>query len=193
MAPRLGEAERSEPHVEAGAQRVRIKRDVAVAGEPAIEAAIEVAEIEVKVLGLDAHIAHNAGLDTGTHGPAHLGIAARGKDGCGRIDIADREPCRQVRQKTVERVSRPAAYGRHPVIAGAASERAIHDSGAFDAGPVDVAFGAHDHLSELPVVADRAADEAAGNIELVDAVPLRLAPAPAAVDAQIKPGPVVDR
>src|SRR5262249_17500911 len=64
---------------------------------------------------------------------------------------------------------------------------------AFDARPVDVALGSDDGLAELPVVTDGAADEAAREVERIQGVPLGTAPAAAAVDAEIKPGPGIDR
>src|SRR5262249_50048103 len=75
-----------------------------------------------------------------------------------------------------------------------ATPRAQHGGGGpFDARPVDVALGSDDSLAELPVVTDGAADEAAREVERIHGVPLGTAPAAAAVDAEIKPGPGIDR
>ena len=102
-------------------------------------------------------------------------------------------PAGDVGQEPVEGVAETAAHGGEPLVAGLATGRAQHVRGAFDARPVDVAFGADHDLANLPVVTDGAADQAAGDIELGDPIPLGMTPAAAAIDADIEAGPVVDR
>src|SRR5215831_16287632 len=101
-------------------------------------------------------------------------------------------PVKYGRKRSKLKPTRPRAVASH-FVAGLATRRAQHGGGAFDARPVDVALGSDDGLAELPVVTDGAADEAAREVERIHGVPLGTAPAAAAVDAEIKPGPGIDR
>src|SRR5712691_5669841 len=167
---------RSEPHVRAGAKQVGVERHVAGRHEGAIEAAVEVAELE-------------AGADR----PARRGDAAGREARQGGIDVADREAAGEIRQEPVQGIAEAAAHGRQPVVARRAAGRAQSRRRSPDVGPVDVALDAERGLAELPIVADGAADQPARHVEPVDAVPLRAAPAAAAVDAEIEAGPAVAR
>src|SRR5215831_581490 len=188
-------AQASEPQVRPAAKDVGGERYVAAGQETAIEAAIEVAEIDVEILGLQAHIADDADFEAGAHGPAGVSDAAARQDRQGQagVDVAHREPAGKVGQEAVEGVAYPPAHGGEPLVAGLAAPRAQHGGRPFDARPVDVALGADHRLAELPVVAHGAADEAAGHVERVHAVPLGATPTAAAVDADVEAGPGVDR
>src|SRR6266851_4546325 len=179
---------RSEPHVGAGAKQVGVERHVAGRHEGAIEAAVEVAEIDVEVLGLHADIADDAELEAGADRPARRGDAAGREARQGGIDVADREAAGEIRQEPVQGIAEAAAHGRQPVVARRAAGRAQSRRRSPDVGPVDVAFDAERGLAELPIVADGAADQPARHVEPIDAVPLRAAPAAAAVDAEIEAG-----
>src|SRR5262245_1511646 len=183
----------SEPDVEASTEEVGVERRVAGRRETAIETAIEIAEIDIKVLGLHAHIADHADLEPDAEGPAGVAVAAAGQSRPRRADIPGRETAGDVGHEAVEGVAEAAAGGDEPLVARLAAGGTQHVRRALDSRPVDVAFGAQHDLVDLPVVADGAADEAAGDVEVVDAVPLRRAPAAATVDAEIEAGPVVDR
>src|SRR5262245_32894776 len=183
----------SEPDVEASTEDVGIERRVTGRHEAAIETAVEVAEIDIEVLGLHADVADHADLESDAEGPAGTAVAAAGQARPGRIDVASGEAAGDVGHEAVEGVAEAAARGDEPLVARLAAGGAQHVRRALDPRPVDVAFGAEHDLVDLPVVADGAADEAAGDVELVDAVPLRRAPTAAAVDAEIEAGPVVDR
>src|SRR5262245_38350465 len=89
----------SEPDVEAPTEDVGVERRVAGRHESAIETAIEIAEIDVEVLGLHAHIADDADLEPGAEGPAGTAVAAAGKARPGRIDVAGRESAGDVGQE----------------------------------------------------------------------------------------------
>src|SRR5262245_210721 len=184
----------SEAEVRPAAKHVGGERYVASGRETAIEAAVEVAEIDVKVLGLQAHIADEADLEAGADGPAGVAdAAARQERRRGGVDVAEREPAGEVGQEAVEGDAQPPAYGGEPLVAGLAAPRAQQGGRPFDARPVDVAFGAKHRLAELPVVTDGAADEAARYVERIQAVPLGATPAATAVDTDVEAGPGVDR
>src|SRR5262249_15887654 len=192
-APELLHTRGLEPHVESGAEDVSEQRDVAARQQAAIKPAVEVAEVDVEIFTLDAHVAHDAEFESGAHGPSGVGDAAAGKTGNARADVAERQAGGEIRQESIDRVADPRARRRQPRVATLAARRAEHVGRAFDAGPVDVALGANHELIDLPIVADGAADQPPGYIELVDAVPLGAPPAAPPVDAEIKAGPVVDR
>src|SRR5262249_1816223 len=118
----------------------------------------------------------------------HVGAAA--EDAGGERDVAAGG---EAAIEAVEAKAHAPARGGKPLVAGLATRRAQHGGGAFNARPVDVALGSDDGLAELPVVTDGAADEAAREVERIHGVPLGTAPAAAAVDAEIKPGPGIDR
>src|SRR5262245_28745002 len=182
----------SEPDVEASTEEVGVERRVAGRRETAIETAIEIAEIDIKVLGLHAHIADHADLEPDAEGPAGVAVAAAGQSRPRRADIPGRKTAGDVGHEAVEGVAEAAARGDQPLVARLAAGGTQHVRGALDPRPVDVAFGAQHDLVDLPVVADGAADKAAGDVERVDAVPPRRTPAAATVDTEIEPRPVVD-
>src|SRR5262249_46759845 len=186
-------AHASEPQVGPAAKDVGGERDVAAGQETAIEAAVEVAEIDVEIFGLQAHIADDADFEPGADGPAGVADAAARQARPVRVDVANREPAGEVRQEPVEGVAQPPAHGGEPLVAGLAAGRAQHRRGVSYSRPVAVALGADQGLAELPVVADGAADEAARYVEAIKTVPLGIAPAAAAVDTDVEAGPSVDR
>src|SRR5262249_37460734 len=165
-------AQASEPQVRPAAKDVGGERDVAAGQETAIEAAVEVAEIDVEIFGLQAHIADDAVWEPGAQGPAGVADAAARQQGRVGVDVAEREPAGEVRQEAVEGEAYPPAHGGEPLVARLAAPRAQHGGRPFDARPVDVALGAQHRRAELPVVADGAADEAARHVEAIKAVPL---------------------
>src|SRR5215813_9176508 len=95
-------AQASEPQVRPAAKDVGGERHVAAGRETAIEAAVEVAEIDVEILGLEAHIADDADFDAGAHGPAGVADAAARQQRQGGVDVAEREPAGEVGQEAVE-------------------------------------------------------------------------------------------
>src|SRR5262249_13954516 len=175
--------------VRPAAKDVGGERHVAAGRETAIEAAVEVAEIDVEILSLEAHVADDADFEAGAHGPAGVADAAARQQRQRGVDVAEREPAGEVGQETVEGEAHAPARGAEPLVARLAAPRTQHRGRSFDARPVDVALGANHALAELPVVADGAADEPAGHVEAVHGVPLRTAPAAAAVDADVEAGP----
>src|SRR5262249_28804302 len=136
-------AQASEPQVRPAAKDVGGERYVAAGRETAIEAAVEVAEIDVKIFGLQAHIADDADFEAGADGPAGVGDAAARKAGEGRggVDVADRGPAGDVGQEAVEGVAEPPAHGGEPLVARLAAAGAQHGGRPFDARPVDIALG----------------------------------------------------
>src|SRR5262249_43575256 len=90
--------------------------------------------------------------------------------------------------------------GAEPSVARLATNRAGKRGAAADVGPVDIALDTVNPIPGLPVVADGAADEAAGDIEIAGVEsgkgrrrPIAPAPGAAAVDTDIEPRPIVDR
>src|SRR6202044_3410306 len=88
-----------------------------------------------------------------------------------------------------------AAHGREPGVAGAAAQGAQRRGiGAFEVGPIDIALEAEDGAADLPIIAGGAADEAAGQPDAIRVrIPIGMAPAAAAVDAEIEAAPVIGR
>src|SRR3979490_1696516 len=101
----------SEVDVEAGAEDIGVERYAAARSETAIEAAVEVAEIDVEILGFHADIADDGELEAGADGPPCGGRAAGREAWQGGADVADREAGGDVGQDPVERVAEPAAHG----------------------------------------------------------------------------------
>src|SRR5262245_42936751 len=150
-----------EAHVGAAAKDVAGERYVAVRRETAIEPAVEVAEIDIQVLGLHTHIADKADLEAGADRPAGVADAPARQARPGGIDVAEREPAGEVGHETVEAKAQSRARGGKPLVAGLARRRSTEHRGrAFNARPIDVAFRADHGLAELPVIANGAADEA---------------------------------
>src|SRR5215831_8428945 len=100
-------AHASEPQVGPAAKDVGGEGYVAAGQETAIEAAVEVAEIDVEIFGLQAHIADDADFEAGADGPAGVGDAAARQDRQGQagVDVAHREPAGKVEQEAVEGVA----------------------------------------------------------------------------------------
>src|SRR5262245_51747989 len=117
-------AQASEPQVRPAAKDAGGERHVAAGRKTAIEAAVEVAEIDVKIFGLQAHIADKADFEAGAHGPAGVADAAARQDRHGGVDVAEREPAGDVRQEAVEGQAEPPARGGEPLVAGLAAPRA---------------------------------------------------------------------
>src|SRR3974390_1569617 len=157
---------RSEVIVQTGADDVGavvdVRRDArhADAGPAA-----RLAEIGVEVFDLGGERTGDCGFDPRAAGPAGLPLGRAAEYGRG-LQIADSETAGDVGQQAVERVADAAADGAEPVVLELATSRAVRGGRALHAAPVDVAFEpAHDAVS-LPVVADGAAEHAAGSVEV---------------------------
>src|SRR5262249_23556161 len=85
--------------------------------ETAIEAAVEVAEIDVEILGLEAHIADDADFEAGADSPAGVSDAAARQDrqGQGGVDVANPEPAGKVGQQADQALppAPPRPWGGH--------------------------------------------------------------------------------
>src|SRR6516164_9160393 len=111
-------AQASEPQVRPAAKDVGGERHVAAGQETAIEATVEVAEIDVEIFGLEAHIADDADFEPGAHGPAGVADAAARQERQRGVDVAEREPAGEVREEAVEGDTQPPAHGGEPLVAG---------------------------------------------------------------------------
>src|SRR4029077_6068737 len=150
----------SEPDVEASTEEIGVERRVAGRHESAIETAIEIAEIDIEVLGLHADIADHADLEPDAEGPAGVAVAAPRQSRARHADIPGRETAGDVGHEAVEGIAEAAAGGDEPLVACLAARGTQHVRGALDPRPVNVPCGPQHDLVDLPVVADGAADQA---------------------------------
>src|SRR5262249_49506426 len=185
--------ERSEPIVHAGAEEIRVKCDVvgdrhAVAIEPAIEAA----EIDIEIFDLGCPVERERGFESGADRPAGIVAARRGEARVRGLDIAECGPARAVRHEPIRGITEAAAHRGEPGVARRAAGRTQIIGRAADAGPVDVTFDTGDDLAELIIVAGGAADDPAADVAAAGRIPVRTAEPAAAVDADVKSGPLVD-
>src|SRR5262249_57147009 len=110
-------ARTSTRQVRSAAKDVGGERYVAAGQETAIEAAIEVAEIDVEIFGLEAHIADDTDFEARAHGPAGVSDAAARQEQRGGVDVAEREPAGEVRQEAGEGDAQPPTHGGEPLVA----------------------------------------------------------------------------
>src|SRR4030081_381777 len=183
--------DRSEPEVHAASDRVRTEFLVVVHDAVEPPAAIEAAEVVVEIFDLGGPIAGDRKLDAGAGGPADLRVGRAAEARMRRRHVAEGGAAGDVGHPAIERIAQAAARGAEPGVLAAAAADASPVGGPLDVGPVDVALQADHPGAELPVVADRAADHAARRVEAAGAVPARAAPGAAAVDTDVKAGPVV--
>src|SRR5262249_27926331 len=100
-------AQASEPQVRPAAKDAGGEQSVGPGRKPEMEPAVEVAEIDEKIFGLQAHIADEAASEAGAQGPAGVADAAARQDRQGGVDVAEREPAGDVRQEAVEGQAEP--------------------------------------------------------------------------------------
>src|SRR5579862_6518073 len=180
--------------IHAGAQNVGVKRHVVGRGRAAVAgcAAVETAEIEVKILDPGGPVGGKCGFKTAAQRPADI-VAGVLRARRRRLDIAERGARCDIGHETVGRIADAAAYRRQPVIAGLAAGRAIAIAAAVEVGRIEVALDTDDRLSDLIVVAELRADQAAADIAAAGTVPGGAAEAAAAVDAEIESCPAIGR
>src|SRR6516165_8342024 len=124
-----------------------------------------------------------------------------------RLHIGEGAASREIEQHTIRRITEAAARGRQPVVSGLALAAERTDAGSragIDCGIVPVALDAEHKAAGLEISAECAADYAAIIVRTAgcsrkapgpsDSIrgPFGIAPTPAAVDADIDAGPVVD-
>src|SRR4051794_40940176 len=178
----------SEPKIEPAAQDVARERYVIAGQGPAAEAAIDVAKVDVEILGFCSPGSEEPDLEPGADSPAEIGVILANEAWRVRADIADGETAGHIGHEAVEGVADAAAHGGEPRVAGLAAGRAERKRMPLDVGPVDVAFHAEHESADLPVVARGQAQEAAREVEVAGRIPGRRAPAAAAVKAEIEAG-----
>src|ERR1700720_2426793 len=83
--------ERSEAVIKSAADQIRRERDI-VACRAATDAAIEFAEVDIKVFRLEGPMRSDGEFEAGTGGPAGIGRASAGKAGSRGLDIAESAP-----------------------------------------------------------------------------------------------------
>src|SRR5262249_50254034 len=189
---RCGDLLRSELIVHAGAEEIRVKCDVvgdrhAVAIEPAIEAA----EIDIKIFDLGRPVERERGFESGADRPAGIVAAGRCEARDRGLDIAECGAAGDVRHEQIRGITEAAAHRGEPGIARRAAGRTQIIGRAADARPIDVTFDTGDDLAELIIVAGSAADDPAAHVA-AGRIPVRTAEPAAAVDADVKSGPIVD-
>src|SRR6266568_2559664 len=186
-------ARRSELVVHARAQEIGVERHV-VGGEPAaaIQSAIEATEIDIEILDLGRPVGRERGFQPGADRPTAIVAAGLGEARNRSLDVAERGAAGDIRHETIRGVAEPPAHGCQPRVARLAAGWTQICSRTVDPRPIDIAFDAGDHLTELIIVAGGAADEPAAHIAAAGRIPVRTAEAAAAVDADVKAGPIVD-
>src|SRR5215471_1359527 len=169
---------------------------VAAAGHVAGEAV----EVGVEVLRLRRQWTPDDELDPHSQGPAEVVCAIRPerRSRGARDEATDRRAGGHIRHDGIEGISKPQAGGAKPIAPHFATRDAgQRGDGPPDAGPGEIGFHAPDErFAGLQVVADRATNEAAGEIvsaaaEVGDRGPIRPTPRAAAVDADIGAGPII--
>ncbi len=161
--------------VDAGAADVARERYL-VGNRAAGDAAIEVAEIDVEIFGLQAPWLLTANSTPAPAVQPALVSSETLTPGESRLHVADREAAGDVGQEAIEGVAGARACSAEPVIAGLAARRAAVERAAVDVGPIEVALDAEHPRSGLPVVADGAADETARQVKVSGPAPSRTDP-----------------
>src|SRR5262249_52599546 len=108
-----------------GAHDVIMHRDVVRRRSAAIETAIELAEIGVKIFGFGCPVARQRDFDAAADGPARIGGARSAKAGRGSADVAYCQSAGHIRHDAAKGVAGTPAHGREPAVAGATA-RAEH-------------------------------------------------------------------
>src|SRR5882757_6150185 len=152
---------RSEAEIESAAHDVARERCVVAGQESAAQAAIDVAQVDVEILGFCGPGSEQPNLQPGADSPAEIGVILADVARLVRADIADGEAAGQIGHEAVEGVADAAAHGGEPGVAGLAARRAERKSMSLDVGPVDIAFKTEHEGAELPVVAGGQAQQAA--------------------------------
>src|SRR5262245_13268834 len=112
-----------------------------IAGQrPAAKAAIDVAKIDIEILGLCGPGSEQPDFETGADSPAGIGVILADVAWQVRMDVADCQAAGHIGQEAVEGVADATAYRAEPGIAGLAARRAERKRMSLDVGPVDIAF-----------------------------------------------------
>ena len=162
------------------------------------------AEVNEKIFDPSGPIISKGPLDAGAGCPA--GLVMRGGDpaeGC--LHISKGAARSSIEQDAVRGKARASAQCRQPVVAGLACPGDVTDrlsSAGINAGIVPIALGAEHKGTRLEVGPERAADNAAvvvnstghrwENTSRWDGI-FGASPPPAAIDAEIDTGPIIDR
>src|SRR5215469_7986644 len=141
--------------VEAGADHVIVHRNV-VRRQAAIESAIELAEVNMKIFSLGRPVTRQRDFNAAADRPAGIRGARSGKAGCGCTDVAQRQSAAEVRHDAAKGVTGAPAHGREPAVTDAAARAERGAAGAFQVRPIDIAFHAKHRIAELPIVSGRA-------------------------------------
>src|SRR5450759_2205243 len=180
---------RSEPVIETRAHDVGAEARVG----PGDRAAV--AEIDIDVFGLGGPRSSNRRFEAAADGPAHFGVARVADAGDRRLDVAEGCAAGHVGHEAIEGIAETAAHGAEIIVARLAAGSQAGRAAA-EIGPIEITLDAEHRLAHLPVVTERAADQAAGGIERAGRErcgEIRFAPAAAAVDTDVEAGPVVGR
>src|SRR5882724_11012388 len=163
-----------------------------------------VAQIDVEVFDLCRPVRREAVLQAAADGPTRMRVVAAIKPRIEGADVAPGETTGPVQEHVVPGISNPATRGTESVdlraAGGAASDAAGSQQGApgraLDVGPGVIAFDTEHPIAGLPIVADRAADQSAVDIERAVRATresmLARAPSATAGDTDIEASPVVN-
>src|SRR5262249_55082159 len=147
----------SELVVQAGANNVLVEFHVAAAS-----GAIEFAEIDIEIFGLDRPVRREGIFSAGANGPAELGrvVGANGRHA--RLDIAVSGAGRDIGQEAVDAVTSAKPRRTEPItfrLTAGGAKRASRRT--LRVIPVEVALDAEDGLAPLVIVTDGAAEQRA--------------------------------
>src|SRR5260221_13252185 len=176
--------------------------DTHVARPVALGDAAEAGVVHEQIFQLARQGAGDDEFDAGARRPVEgeVDVGAEGlADDVGR-EIADRQAAGLVGQEAIDRQAEPQARGGDPIALELAVRRTGGGrNGEIELAPAEIKFLAdHERSQVLRIVADGAADEprragdgAGGEIRVRR--PFGIAPGGAAAEADIEPGPVIDR
>ena len=107
--------------IDSGPHDIVVERYIISRSDPAIDAAIEVAQINVKVFGFRGPVSRQCDFDAATDGPPRIGRARPAETGRRCADVACGQSAANKRHDTAEGVAGAAAHCREPTIACAAT------------------------------------------------------------------------
>src|SRR6185437_13450102 len=151
------------------------------------------AEIRIEIFNLGRPRPGDRRFDAAAQCPAESGVVGAADAGDVGLDVAERRAAGDERQEAVEGITEAGARRAQPIVARFA-DRARARCTTANTGPVDVAFESEHGLAHLPVVANRAAGQTAGDVVAArrqGSGNIRTAEAAAAVDTDIKAGPII--
>src|SRR5262249_43393338 len=124
----------SELIVHAGAQEIGVERHVVIdESGPAIQSAIEAAEIDIEILDLGRPVLRSRSLQSGAHGPATVVAAGLRQSRRRCLDIAEGAAASDERHESIRGIAEAPAHRGKPGVARLATQQARIVGRAIDA------------------------------------------------------------